>query len=390
MNALTSSERFFATCPFGLASALADELQALGAQQVVADEAGVTFVADMPTVWACNYRSRIATRFLWRVAEFDYANEEALYQQAKAVVWPKYFAVGKTFKIDINARKSPLKSINFAALKVKDAVCDRFREAVGSRPNVDTREPNVEIHVFLDGNRCYLYLDTSGEPLFKRGKRDFVGLAPLKKNLAAGILRLAGWTPGTPLLDPMCGSGTFLVEAAEMSIGRAAGEGRTFGFEHLANFDRGAWLQIVRRNATPPPPATRPPIWGADLYGRSLDNARANLQAAGLLQHVDLKQVDLLAMKAPADSGLLVTNPPYGERIGEKAALAEFYPKLGNLLKREFAGWTACVFSGDPELPRLIRLSPARKPVLYNGKIECRLYEYRMVAGSNREPRDDD
>jgi putative N6-adenine-specific DNA methylase len=379
---------FFATCPFGLAEVLAAEIRELGADRVEPAEAGVAFRGDMALAWRCNFESRIATRVLWNIAAFDYQSETDIYERAKAVIWPRYFAVAKTFKIEINARRSPLKSLNFAALRVKDAIVDRFRETVGSRPNIDTRTPNLEIHVFLDEKRCQLYIDTSGEPLFKRGKRDFVGVAPLKKNLAAGVLRLAGWKPGVPLLDPMCGSGTFLVEAAEMTIGRPAGTGRTFGFEHLTGFDRGAWLRYQKSRAENTP-ASRPPLWGADLYGRSVDNARANLATAGLTSYVELKQVDLLQMRAPAEVGMLVTNPPYGERIGEKAALAEFYPKLGNLLKREFSGWTACLFSGDPELPKLIRLSPSRKPVLYNGKIECRLFEYPMVAGSNRERRDD-
>jgi putative N6-adenine-specific DNA methylase len=382
-------EVFFAPCPYGLSSVLAAELTRFGAQDVKAAEAGVEFRGEMPVAWRANYESRVATRILWRLATFDYAAEEDIYRHAKAIAWPKYFGVGKTFKIEINARKSPLKSINFAALRVKDALADKFRDSLGKRPNVDTRAANVEVHVFLDGNQCQIYLDTSGEPLFKRGKRDFVGVAPLKKNLAAGILKLAGWQPGTPLLDPMCGSGTFLVEAAEMSIGRPAGFGRSFGFEHLTNFDRGAWLAIQRSTAESPP-AARPPLFGADLYGRSLDNARRNLEAAGLAHLVELKQVDLLGMRAPAESGMLITNPPYGERIGDKAELAAFYPKLGDLLKREFVGWTAHVFTGDPELPKLVRLSPSKKPVLYNGKIECRLFEYKMVAGSNRPKRDDD
>lgn len=382
-------EQFFAPCPYGLAGVLAEELTSLGAQNVRADDAGVAFSAAMSVAWRANYESRVATRILWRLVSFKYASEDDIYRHAKAIPWPKYFAVGKTFKIEINARKSPLKSINFAALRVKDGLVDKFRDSLGKRPDVDTRAAQVEVHVFLDANECQIYLDTSGEPLFKRGKRDFVGVAPLKKNLAAGILKLAGWQPGTPLLDPMCGSGTFLVEAAEMAIGRPAGQGRSFGFEHLSNFDRGEWLAI-QRGRKESPPASRPPIFGADLYGKSLDNARRNLEAAGLAHLVELKQVDLLSLKAPLEHGMLVTNPPYGERIGEKAELAAFYPKLGDLLKREFVGWTASVFSGDPDLPKLVRLSPSKKPVLYNGKIECRLYEYKMVAGSNRPRRDDD
>jgi putative N6-adenine-specific DNA methylase len=240
------------------------------------------------------------------------------------------------------------------------------------------------VHVFLDATTCTLYLDTSGEPLFKRGRRDHVGEAPLKKNLAAGILRIAGWTPGTPLVDPMCGAGTFLTEAAEIALDRAPGRSRSFGFEKLVRFDARAWerLREKARAAEKPPRAL--PIHGSDLYGRSLGHAAMNLRDSGLEGAIALKQANLLELSAPASSGMLVTNPPYGVRLGEKEKLAQFYPQLGTLLKQKFAGWTAFIFSGDPELARLIRLKPSRKTVLFNGALECRLYEYRMVAGGNR------
>src|SRR4029079_6172139 len=225
---------------------------------------------------------------------------------------------------------------------------------------------------------------TSGEPLFKRGRRDFTGEAPLKKNLAAGILRLAGWRPGIALLDPMCGAGTFLSEAAEMSLGRAPGRERAFGFQKLARFHAGRAEAALARAQREEKPVAPLAIHGADLYGRSLDHARMNLRDAGLADAVPLKQANLLELSAPAPSGMLVTNPPYGVRLGEKEKLAQFYPEVGTLLKKEFAGWRAFIFSGDPDLAKLIRLAPSRKTVLYNGALECRLYEYRMVPGGNR------
>jgi putative N6-adenine-specific DNA methylase len=277
-----------------------------------------------------------------------------------------------------------VKSLDFVTLRVKDAIADVFREAIGRRPSVASREPDVRIHAFLDARTCTLYVDTSGEPLFKRGRRDRVGEAPLKKNLAAGILRLTGWTPGTPLLDPMCGAGTFLAEAAEIALGRAPGRARAFGFEKLARFDARAWEREKAKAAASEKPVVALPIHGSDLHGRSVGNAEMNLRDAGLERAVILKQANLLELSAPAPSGILVTNPPYGVRLGEKERLAQFYPELGSLLKRRFAGWTAFIFSGDPELARAIRLKPSRKTVLYNGALECRLYEYRMVAGGNR------
>jgi putative N6-adenine-specific DNA methylase len=376
---------FFAPCPRGLAPPLAAELTALGASQAQAVEAGVSFRGAFDLVYTANLHSRIASRVLWRVARFPYANENDIYERAKQVPWRDYFSDERTFKVETNAHRSPVKSLDFVTLRVKDGVADHFREALGRRPSVSSREPDLRVHAFLDARECTLYLDTSGEPLFKRGRRDHVGEAPLKKNLAAGILALAGWKPGIPLLDPMCGAGTFLTEAAEISLARAPGRERDFAFTRLARFDARAWERVrgeaVKREQAP----RRLPIFGSDLYGRSLGHAALNLRESGLEEAVLLKQANLLELSAPAPSGMLVTNPPYGVRLGEKEKLAQFYPELGTLLKKKFAGWTAFIFSGDPDLAKLIRLASSRKTVLYNGALECRLYEYRMVAGGNRK-----
>jgi putative N6-adenine-specific DNA methylase len=359
-------------------------LKALGATSVRADPAGVEFEGSMHTAYAANLHSRLATRILWRIAKFDYASEADIYEGAKAVPWHEHFALASSFKVETSAVKSPVKSVDFITLKVKDAIADAFRAALGERPSVEPREPDVRVHVFLDPKRATLYLDTSGEPLFKRGRRAAIGEASVKKNLAAGILRLAGWAPGTPLLDPMCGAGTFLSEAAEMSLGWAAGRGRRFGFESLNGFDAPAWESMKTQAAAEEKPVTPLDIFGSDLYGRTLDNTRRNLEGAGLEAAVQLKQANLLELSAPRPTGKLVTNPPYGVRLGDKDELAKFYPELGHLLKQKFSGWTAYIFSGDPDLAKLIRLKPTRKTVLYNGPLECRLYEYPMVAGGNR------
>lgn len=375
---------FFAPCPRGLAGVLAEELTELGAKDVKPAEAGVAFTGAYDLVYIANLHSRIASRILWRVAQFPYKNEEDIYQGAAAVRWSHHFNADRTFKVETNAHRSPVKSLDFITLKVKDAIADQFRQAVGRRPSVESREPDIRVHVFLDERACTLYVDTSGESLFKRGTRDHVGEAPLKKNLAAGILRLAKWKPGVPLLDPMCGAGTFLSEAAEITLGRAAGRSRGFAFEKLARFNEATWDRMRANARKGERPAEPLPIFGSDLYGRSLGHAVLNLREAGLEDVVKLKQVNLLELSPPAESGMIVTNPPYGVRLGEKEQLAAFYPQLGDALKQRFDGWTAHIFSGDPELPKLIRLHASRKPVLYNGALECRLYEYRMVAGGNR------
>jgi putative N6-adenine-specific DNA methylase len=318
------------------------------------------------------------------VARFPYANENDIYGAAREVRWRELFAVERTFKVETNAHRSPVKSLDFVTLRVKDAIADHFRDATGSRPSVSARDPDVRVHAFLDARECTLYVDTSGEPLFKRGRREHVGEAPLKKNLAAGILHLAGWKPGMPLLDPMCGAGTFLTEAADRSLARAPGRERDFGFRNLARFEAPRWERLHAAALREQKPLGLLPIYGSDLLGRSVEQARRNLQDAGLEGAVTFKQANLLELSAPAAHGMLVTNPPYGVRLGEKERLAEFYPVLGDALKQRFAGWTAFIFSGDPELAKRIRLHPSRKTVLFNGALECRLYEYRMVAGGNR------
>jgi 23S rRNA (guanine2445-N2)-methyltransferase len=289
-----------------------------------------------------------------------------------------------TIRVNVAAVRSPLNSLDFITLRIKDAVCDGFRTRTGSRPTVDTAQPDVRIHAFLESERFRLYLDTSGEPLFKRGARQSAGEAPLRENLAAGILKLSGWTPDLPLLDPMCGSGTFLIEALQIAHGIPAGTGRNFAFEKLRNFDAAAWNGIkaaaeARRVSNP-----APAIYGSDLYGDALKRARLNLAAAGFADAVSLKQANALEISAPRAQGVLVANPPYGVRLGELTELASFYPQLGDILKKKFAGWRAYLFTADMRLPKLIGLSPSKRTPLYNGALECRLYEFKLVSGAMR------
>ncbi len=385
------SEHFFAMCPLGLADALAQELAGprIGAQVTSKGAAGVAFSGTTETALRANLHSRVASRVLWQVAQFPYANEHHIYDAARLLAWTSWFPVSRTIKVEVSANRSPVKSLDFTALKIKDAVCDTFREIVGSRPNVARQEPDVRIHLHLEAANAVLYIDLSGEPLFKRGRRDHTGLAPLKKNLAAGILMLTGWDRQEALLDPMCGSGTFLVEAAELALGIApglsGGKPRAFNFEKLSTFDTALWNRLVEeaRAASATPRALQ--IYGSDLFGDALKNARDNLAANGLAECVYLKQANVLEISAPAPTGVWVTNPPYGDRLGDAAKLKELYPKLGDTLKQKFAGWRAYFFTGDMALAKTMRLAPSKKTPLFNGKIECRLLEYKMVAGSNRK-----
>lgn len=376
---------FFAPCPRGLEGVLADELQQLGAADIKQTDGGVGFRGDMRLAYRANLHSRIASRILWRLVEKPYRNEDDIYRAALELPWPELFDVGHTIRVDVNAIKCPLKSLEFIVLKIKDAVCDKFRETCGERPSVNTLEPDIRIYGFLSADRVTLYLDTSGDALFKRGYRKAQGIAPLRENLAAGILKLARWAPDIPLLDPMCGSGTFLIEAAQMALNIAPGIERWFAFEKLKNFDASLWDAVYQEAVAAEKPKTPLPIYGSDLYGRALDDARANLEQAGLEEAVQLKQVDVLDLPAPAPGGILVANPPYGERLGNQEELEQFYPRLGNVLKKNFGGWNAYIITADTQLPKLIRLSASKRTPLYNGALECRLFEYKVVAGSNRK-----
>jgi putative N6-adenine-specific DNA methylase len=378
-------ERFFATCPRGLELLLADELRQLNATKVHAVGGGVQFAGDFFLCYRVNLESRIASRVLWQVASGGYRSEDDIYRAAYALPWTDWFDAARTIRVDVSATRSPLTSLNFVTLKIKDAVCDKIRRLSGHRPSVDTREPDIPIQSHLTERDFALYLDTTGEPLFKRGRRMATGEAPLRENLAAGIVRLSGWVPGIPLLDPMCGSGTILLEAALIALDIAPGLGRHFAFEKLKNFDVQRWRELLRSRAARQRSKAQPAIYGSDLSGDALKAARVNLTAAGLEKVVSLKRADVLEISAPAKEGVIVTNPPYGVRLGEQQALAEFYPKLGDRLKNHFCGWRAYLLSADMRLPKLIRLAASKRTPLFNGALECRLFEYRMVEGGMRK-----
>lgn len=382
-------ERFFATCPRGLEALLAEDIVAAGGKETATVPGGASFAGNWEACYRVNLHSRIATRVLWRVASADFRSEADIYRLAYDVAWPTLFRVEHSIRVYVTAVRAPFKSIEFVTLKVKDAVCDRFRADCGKRPDVNTAAPDVRIHLFVTDKQATLYLDTSGEPLWLRGQKIAKVAAPLKENLAAGMLRLAGWTPDQPLFDPMCGSGTLLLEAAGMALGDAPGLARDmkdFGFTRLANYQPSLWRKLCmeaaeRRVAAP----EWLQIWGSDRDDDAVARAAQNLAHAGLDDLVELRRADILEVAPPAAAGVLVTNPPYGERLGESDELAGFYPRLGDALKQRFAGWHCWFLSADVRLPKLIGLKPARKIPLYNGNLECRLYGFPMVAGSARE-----
>ena len=407
------TERFFAPCPRGLEQALADELGPQGAKEIAPAEGGVAFAGELALAYRVNLESRLASRILWRVGGFAYRDERGLYGGVQAIDWARHFRPERTLRVDVAAStrraaprvetprggqrsgaaasvggprsSSPLASLAFATLRVKDAVCDRFRADSGVRPSVDKRAPDVRVHVHLTEHEASVYLDTSGEPLFKRGYRRDSEEAPLRENLAAGLLALAQWTPGAPLLDPMCGGGTLAIEAALIAADRAPGLARTFGFQKLAWYDGPTWQRIRQRahDRIAAAPAA-PSIFASDIAPDAVARTAANLRKAEVEAFVRLERADVLARAAPSPSGTLIANPPYGARLSDANALAAFYPQLGDALKRRFSGWTACIFTGDLRLAKLIGLKPARRVPLWNGALECRLFVFPLVAGTMR------
>ncbi len=354
----------------------------IGAADIVSAQGGVGFAGTLDLAYRANLESRIASRILWRVGGGAYRDEHGLYEVTKAIDWKRLFKSERTLRVDIAATRSPLPSLEFATLRVKDAVCDRFRDDLDVRPSIDKRQPDVRVAAYLTDREATLYLDTSGEPLFKRGYRRDAEEAPLRENLAAGLIALTGWTPATPFLDPMCGSGTIAIEAAMIAADRAPGLARTFGFQKLAWFDGPSWQRMKQtaRDRIRAEPATVA-IFASDRAPGAVGKTRVNLRAAQVDAFVSVEEADLLARSAPASSGVLLANPPYGVRLADQEQLATFYPLMGDALKQRFPGWTAYFFTGDLRLPKLIHLKVSKKTPLFNGALECRLFEFPLVAG---------
>ena len=392
----------FLPCAAGVENLLAIEVANLLQRpltQVDAARSGVSLQASWREVMQLNLHSRLAQRVLVRLRHGPYRNEDDIYALAREVPWELWFGVKQTFKVDITAQRSPLKSLNFAALRVKDALVDRFREREGERPSVEVRWPDVRVHVHLTSEHLSLFIDTSGEPLFKRGWRADKGDAPLKETLAAAMLAACGYsqalddepaavTRGLPLVDPCCGSGTIAIEAAQIACGIAAGVNRHFGFEKLRPFERQIWHDL-RQQAIDAQHAPLTEVHGSDVAFRMVDFATQNAQRAGVAHAVRFRGGDALQRNPPTETpGILLLNPPYGERIetagvaGRQRAITEgegdFFLRLAQHWRQHFGGWTAWILTPDLKLPGRMRLKENRRVPLWNGPIECRLFRFQM------------
>jgi len=472
--------RFFVVCPGGLEVALAKELatiaqradsKALGAWVIdptpTSPTGGVGLAAPLSAAMALNLHSRIASRVLLQMAESSYRQEEDLYKLASGLAWEEWFSSEQTLRVDVTAHRSPLKSLNFATLKIKDAIVDRLRDVTGDRPSIDTAFPDVRVQAHLTATHITIYLDTSGEALFKRGWRDEKGDAPLKENLAAGILSITGWKPGQTLFDPMCGSGTFLIEAAQTVLAIPPGAIRAgmygddakssrlayrplvtsahgFGFQRLkpfqANGEEKRWVSLkeaslaeILEKRKQYPDVQSLLISGGDINEKLVSMFKGNWQRAQLPELPVARQIDALVSKPPANAheGVMLLNPPYGERLALKGGrgrerdndgednyeseesedrfahnletgrqnakrssreslkklqaedeqdpkFIEFLQQFGQHLKDAFGGWSVFVLTADMALPGQLRIKESKRTPLFNGPLECRLFKFEM------------
>ena len=408
-------------CPAGVQGMLRNEISQIlnkPIDQMSETRTGVILKGTWDDALKLNLYTRLAQRVLIELSHGFYRNENDLYRAVGSVPWEDWFHNQLTFKVDVTAQHSPLTSLNFATLRIKDAVVDRFRDMTGERPSIDTHFPGVRLHVHLTTEEFYVYIDTSGEPLFKRGWRVDKGDAPLKETLAAAMIAACGWTPETPFYDPCCGSGTIAIEAAQIACKIAPGSQRRFGFQNLRPYQRATWDNLVRQARSQELSLTerqKIKVFGSDVSFRMVDFANRNAERAGVLDCIEFRGGDALQRMPPTQPGLMLVNPPYGERIeiagvagrsyeenqdasfvrhtgpGREQAQTEgdtdFFVQLASHWKKNFSGWTAWMLTPDLKLPSKMRLKESRRVPMWNGPIECRLFRFDLVAGSARDKR---
>ena len=409
--------QLFLPCAAGVEDFLAAEvhgLTGLQGEDLLTRRGGVMVRASWRDAMLLNLHIRLAQRVLVQLSYTQYRNEQDLYRAASEVAWEIWFTPKQSIKVEVTAQHSPLTSLNFAGLKIKDAVCDRFRDkAHGVRPDVNTQWPDVRIYAHLTTDTCSLYIDTSGEPLFKRGWREDKGDAPLKETLAAAMIAACGWADGDddllPLYDPCCGSGTVAIEAAQIACNIAPGSRRHFAFEKYLPFQAHVWSAIKTEAAHAEvvrAPGQKPLIFGSDVSHRMVDFAQRNAERAGVADVIEFRGGDALQRMPPSDTpGVMLLNPPYGERIevggvagdgaggrfGQREQAhtedgGEFFSQLAAHWKKNYSGWSGWILTPDLKLPGKMRLKESRRVPMWNGPIECRLFKFDMVAGRLKPP----
>jgi putative N6-adenine-specific DNA methylase len=368
----------------GLEAILADEVKAAGGTNVQILNRAVAFNGNTDCIYRTNYTCRTALRVLRIIGTYPVRNEHELYQRMLGIDWIKYLSEDQTLAVDAFVSNAAITNSHYAALKAKDAVVDQFRRSGGVRPSVDIETPDLRINIHLAGEQCTISLDSSGDSLHKRGYRSKQGQAPISEVLAAGMILLTGWDRKSPFYDPMCGSGTLLIEAAMIAKNIPAGYFKPkFGFMNWDDFDAELWKKI-KKQADSMISADNPEIYGSDVNQQVLLAAGENLHSTGLDGIIPLRQVAFENSTPPnPDGGTIITNPPYGERI-QKTDLTGFYKTIGDVLKQKYSGWEAWLITSDYAALKSVGLRTSRKIKLYNGPLECRFVKYELYAGSRK------
>ena len=382
----SSVRRFFAPCTLGIEAALEDELAELGARRIQAVDAGVWFEGDQRLAYRANLWLRTAIRVQELILEFPVRAQEDVYEAAKSVDWSRYMTVDQTLAVDASTRDSVLRHSKYAGLLVKDAVCDWFREREDRRPNVDKEAPDLPLKLAIHGERGLLYRNLSGQSLHKRGWRPIQVRSPLNESLAAGLIRMSGWDRRSAFVDPMCGSGTFVIEAALLASGRAPGMGRDFAFQSAPDFDERLWEELLIEAREKARTRLDFPILGADRHGGALEIARMSARNAGVEDLIRFSR----SQAADLDPGFaprwVLCNPPYGKRLGSGEDLIQSWIELGNFLHRRCGGGEAWILSGNKELTRKLGLRTSRRLLVRNGSLDCRFLRYVIEAKEPVEP----
>ncbi|MEJ2765562.1 bifunctional 23S rRNA (guanine(2069)-N(7))-methyltransferase RlmK/23S rRNA (guanine(2445)-N(2))-methyltransferase RlmL [Photobacterium sp. MCCC 1A19761] len=379
--------QYLAITSRGLENLLAEELEQLGAQQIQVVHAGVRFRAEQAEAYRCCLWTRVASRIIQVLGEFDVRDDMDLYLGATAINWPNYFDSNTRIIVDFNGTNREIRNSQYGALKVKDAIVDRFTKADMPRPNIDRQNPDLRIHMRLSGEKGVLGLDMAGSGLHQRGYRTDAGKAPLRETHAAALVMKSGWTPEKPLLDPMCGSGTLLIEAAMIAADIAPGiKRKRWGFESIKDFDRETWLEIhaeANVKARRGPAKVETKFFGREQDRRVLSIARANAARAGVSELIDFDYGDAKQLMCPTgfDNGVILCNPPYGERLGTTPELISLYTEFGKRLKLAFAGSTAAIYSASNELLSCLRMRADKQFKLRNGALDCVLKTYLITGG---------
>lgn len=378
LNSTLNGQRFFAATAKGVEQVLAEEMKTIGLTVEAVEKGGVRFLGDMADCYRANLWLRTASRILMPLTEFSADSPDSLYDGVRSVPWHRHLNPEMTLAVECNLRDSAMTHSGFVALKVKDAIVDAIRDKCGRRPNVSPRDPDLLVNVHLARNRCTVSLDTSGAGLDRRGYRTEAGVAPLRETLAAALVDLTGWNGTVPLVDPMCGSGTIVIEAALKALCRAPGLLRQFGFQRWPEFHQDVWRRIVDEARGVQKPSVSVPLMGYDRSARTLEYASRNCRRAGVERWVKFSRGDISKLEPPPQPGILLFNPPYGRRIGEEEELKTLYRQIGDVMKQRCAGYTAWLFTGSAELAKSVGLKASRRIVLYNGPLECRLLKYEL------------